>query len=111
MNKTLLVGTIVAVVGVFSLGGLLLWQQAGLGPSSPAPSSPAVLARTRAGDALGSGFVAVLIQKPGDIEYATQLASANATGVLGEWGATNGLLKKGNNIGKWGTLKIQKTNL
>jgi len=61
--------------------------------------------------ALGSGFVAVLIQKPGDIEYATQLASANATGVLGEWGATNGLLKKGNNIGKWGTLKIQKTNL
>lgn len=70
-----------------------------------------VVDRTGAGDAFGSGFAAALIQKPGDIDYAIQFASANATGVLTQWGAVNGLFKKGESIEKWGTLKIQKKTL
>ena len=70
-----------------------------------------IIDRTGAGDAFGSGFVAALIQKPGDIEYAIQFASANATGVLTEWGATNGLLRKGEDTEKWGKLDIRTINL
>jgi len=70
-----------------------------------------VIDRTGAGDAFGAGFVAGLIRKPGDIEYAMQLASSNATGVLGEWGATNGLLQRGASPFKWGRLEIQETAL
>ena len=70
-----------------------------------------VIDRTGAGDAFGAGFVAGLIRKPGDIEYAMQLASSNATGVLGEWGATNGLLQRGGSRFKWGRLEIQEIAL
>lgn len=49
--------------------------------------------RTGAGDAFGSGFVSGIILK-NDIEYAMQLGSANATGVIQEIGAKNGLLRK-----------------
>ena len=67
--------------------------------------------RTGAGDAFGSAFIAALIKRPDDIEYAIQLASANATGVLTQWGATNGLLTKDDFPSKWGKLKIKKTVL
>ncbi len=70
-----------------------------------------VVDRTGAGDAFGSGFVAALIQKPGDIEHAIQFASANATGVLTAWGATNGLLKKDDSPFKHGKLNIKSTML
>ena len=67
-----------------------------------------IVDRTGAGDAFGSGFISALIEKPGDIEYAIQLASANATGVLTEWGAENGLLKKGDSAHKYGKLQVKK---
>ncbi len=61
-----------------------------------------LLDRTGAGDAFGSGFVAGLMKrskgsgsahfKPEDIEYAMRLASANATAVVEEIGATPGIL-------------------
>ncbi|HCM36750.1 MAG: hypothetical protein A3J30_03185 [Candidatus Wildermuthbacteria bacterium RIFCSPLOWO2_02_FULL_47_9c] len=70
-----------------------------------------VVDRTGAGDAFGSGLVAALIKKPGDIEYAIQFASANATGVLTQWGASKGLLKKSDSPTKYGTLQIKKTML
>jgi sugar/nucleoside kinase (ribokinase family) len=49
--------------------------------------------RTGAGDAFGSGFVSGMILE-NDIEYAIQLGSANATSVIQEIGAKNGLLQK-----------------
>lgn len=70
-----------------------------------------VVDRTGAGDAFGSGFLVALMRKPGDIEHAIQFASANATGVLTQWGATNGLLKKEDSMYKWGRLKIKKNAL
>ena len=70
-----------------------------------------IVDRTGAGDAFGSAFIASLIKKPDDIEHAIQLASANATGVLTQWGATNGLLSGKDAIFKWGTLKIKTTML
>ncbi|MBU1015248.1 carbohydrate kinase family protein [Patescibacteria group bacterium] len=62
--------------------------------------------RTGAGDAFGSGFVSSLVLHPGDIETALQTASANATGVLREWGTTKGLLEKGESPFRWGKLKV-----
>lgn len=50
--------------------------------------------RTGAGDSFGSGFVAGLMRRPDDIEYAIRLASANATSVVEHIGATKGILTK-----------------
>ncbi|MBI2278930.1 MAG: carbohydrate kinase family protein [Candidatus Brennerbacteria bacterium] len=47
--------------------------------------------RTGAGDAFGAGFVAGLIQKR-DVHYALRLASANATAVVEQVGAQEGIL-------------------
>jgi len=52
-----------------------------------------VIDKTGAGDAFGSGFVSGFIQSRGDIEYAIQLAMANAVSCLRKVGAKNGLLK------------------
>lgn len=49
--------------------------------------------RTGAGDSFGSGFVAGLIQSE-DIKYAIRLATANATSVVENIGATEGILTK-----------------
>ena len=49
--------------------------------------------RTGAGDAFGSGFVSVLI-RGGSIEEAIRFASANATSVIEQIGATEGILSK-----------------
>jgi len=65
--------------------------------------------RTGAGDAFGSGFVSGWIQKQ-DISYAIQLGTANATSCLGQMGATNGLLKKGE-WGNWEKIKVEKEGL
>jgi len=78
-----------------------------------------IVDRTGCGDAFGSGFVAGLIRTIGnkqqagseDIEYAIQFGSANATSCLQKIGAKNGLLKKRDDILKWGEVKIQKIKL
>ena len=66
--------------------------------------------RTGAGDAFGSGFVSAII-KGKSVEDAIQLASANATGVLGMWGANKGLLGKRDSPYKYGKLKITKITI
>jgi len=74
-------------------------------------STPSVLPfeKTGAGDAYGSGFLAGLMQR-NDIEYAIQLATANATSCVQKIGAKNGLLKKGE-WGKWPKVKVKKIKL
>jgi len=63
--------------------------------------------RTGAGDAFGSALVAAII-KGMSLDDALQLASANATGVLGEWGSNHGLLGPGDDMYKFGKLVIKK---
>jgi len=62
--------------------------------------------KTGAGDAFGSGFLSGLLQK-NDIEYAIQLATANATSCIQKIGAKNGLLKK-DEWGSWPKVKVRK---
>ncbi|MBI2098692.1 MAG: carbohydrate kinase family protein [Candidatus Wildermuthbacteria bacterium] len=92
--------------GVEVSDGKTLWS-AGVLPLDKSE----IVDRTGAGDAFGSGFVAALMRKPTNIEYAIQFASANATGVLTEWGAAHGLLKKGDSANKYGILEIKETRL
>lgn len=66
---------------------------------------PAYVDRTGAGDAFGSGFVVALMRAQ-TIEEAIQLGSANATSVLGQWGANRGLLTEEDDMYKFGKLKI-----
>ena len=72
-----------------------------------------ILDRTGSGDAFGSGFVAGLIEKsdnrnfsPEAIEYAIQLGTANATSCVQQFGAKNGLLKKGE-WGEWKKVEVK----
>jgi len=53
----------------------------------------ALVDRTGAGDAFGSGFVAGLIER-NDITYALRLAAANATSVVEQIGAQPGILRQ-----------------
>ncbi len=64
--------------------------------------------RTGAGDSFGSGFVAGLIQRPGDYHYALRLASANATSNIESLGAKSGILTQRQFLKdkRWKTLKI-----
>lgn len=68
-----------------------------------------VIERTGAGDSFGSGFVSGLIMKD-SIEYAIQLGSANATSVIKEVGAKNGILNK-SNISRIRKIKVNKYKL
>jgi len=65
--------------------------------------------RTGAGDAFASAFVSGYIEK-NDISYAIQLGTANATAVLQEFGATNGILKKGD-WGPWEKVQVKKEKI
>lgn len=65
--------------------------------------------RTGAGDAFSSAFLAGYIEK-NDISHAIQLATANATAVLQEVGAVNGLLKKGE-WGPWEKVEVKKEKI
>lgn len=49
---------------------------------------------TGAGDAFGSGFVAGLILRRGDVRFALQLGTANAESVIQATGAKRGLLRR-----------------
>ena len=71
------------------------------------PDSP-VIDRTGAGDAFSSGFVSGYIHSNGDIEYAIQLGTANATSVVQYFGAKKGLLKK-DDWGKYPKVEISKS--
>jgi len=62
--------------------------------------------RTGAGDAFGSAFTVGYIET-GDITHAIQLGTANATSVLQQMGATNGILKKGD-WGPWPKVDVKK---
>jgi len=61
--------------------------------------------RTGAGDAFGSAFTAGYGEKR-DIVHAIQLGTANATSVLQEFGATNGLLTK-DEWGDWPKVDVE----
>ena len=65
--------------------------------------------RTGAGDAFSSAFLVGYIEK-NDISYAIQLGTANATSVLQEIGAINGLLKKGE-WGQWDKVEVLKEKI
>ena len=76
--------------------------------------------RTGAGDAFGSGFVAGLINERDrgqwteeSIKYAIRLASANATSVVEQVGATEGTLTKEEfeNDSRWKQLNMEVTGL
>lgn len=71
---------------------------------------PLLADRTGAGDAFGSGFTSALI-KGMSVEDAIQLGSANATGVIGEWGANNGLLAPDDSMDKFGKLSLDKKEI
>jgi len=75
---------------------------------APAPSV-LPFEKTGAGDAYGSGFLSGLLEKD-DIEYAIQLATANATSCIQKIGAKNGLLKKGQ-WGSWPRVEVIKKSL
>lgn len=62
--------------------------------------------RTGAGDAFAAGFTSAII-KGGSVEEALQLGSANATGVVSEWGANHGLLAADDKPDKFGKLEIK----
>ncbi len=68
------------------------------------PVRSKVVERTGAGDSFGSGFVSSFMKEK-DIEKAIQFGVANASSCLKEWGAKDGLLKKGQ---KWTKVKIRK---
>lgn len=70
------------------------------------PSSKCI-EKTGAGDAFSSGFIVGFIKK-GDIPYAIQLGTANATSCVQKIGAKAGLLKKGQ---PWPKIKVTKTKL
>ncbi len=62
---------------------------------------------TGAGDSFGSGFVVDYI-KNNDIVSAIQFAMANSTANIKEWGAKDGILKKGQ---KWKKVRVKKQKL
>lgn len=65
--------------------------------------------RTGAGDAFGSGFTAAIIHSK-TIKEAIQLATANATGCVQEFGATRGLLKR-DDLGLWPKVEVTKEKI
>jgi len=98
--------------GLIVSNGEIIWQ-AGIFKEKK------LVDRTGAGDSLGSGFVAGLIQKtqksnfiinPEAIEYAIRLGSANATSNVEYVGAKEGLLTKNEfqKSSRWEKLEIKK---
>lgn len=86
--------------------GRNVWQ-AGIFPEKK------VVDRTGAGDGFGSGFAAGLAQKPGDLDFAVRLASANATSVVEHIGAKKGILSKieFESSSRWEKLAVKKIPL
>ncbi len=72
------------------------------------PDSP-IVERTGAGDAFSSGFISEYIRS-GDISKSIQLATANASSVVTQYGATAGILKK-DDWGPWPLVKVEQVPL
>lgn len=75
--------------------------------SAKSPLETNVVDTTGAGDSFASGFVSELIRGK-NIESAMQLGMANSQGCLSEFGAKNGLLKKGQDYKKVEISKEEK---
>ena len=73
------------------------------------PDSP-VVDRTGAGDAFGSGFTSGYIHSDGDMEFAIQLGTANATSVVQYFGGQQGTLKK-DEWGDYPKVEVDKSEL
>lgn len=73
--------------------------------SAGVPDSP-VVERTGAGDAFVSGFTAEYARS-GDVAKAIQLATANSSSVVTQYGSKAGILKKGDN-GPWPLVDVLK---
>jgi ribokinase len=71
--------------------------------SASVPDSP-VVERTGAGDAFVSGFVAEYARS-GDIAKSIQLATANSSSVVTQYGSKAGILKKGDQ-GPWPLVEV-----
>lgn len=69
------------------------------------PDSP-IVERTGAGDAFSSGFISEYIRS-GDVSRAIQLATANASSVVTQYGAKAGILKK-DDWGPWPLVEVSK---
>ncbi|MEK9158079.1 MAG: PfkB family carbohydrate kinase, partial [Patescibacteria group bacterium] len=67
-----------------------------------------VIDRTGAGDAFASAFVAEY-SRSGDIPKSIQLATANASSVVTQYGAKAGILRAGDN-GPWPLVEVSQTN-
>ncbi len=64
---------------------------------------------TGAGDAYGSGFVAGMIKRPGDFDYALRLASINSASVVQQIGAKHGLISRRLPHGKkWMRIRVEQ---
>jgi ribokinase len=72
------------------------------------PDSP-VVERTGAGDAFSSGFISEFIRS-GDIPKAIQLATANASSVVTQYGGKAGILNR-DDFGPWPLVKVEQTQL
>lgn len=97
--------------GVEVSDGEIVWSAGVLPLPSRQAGMKKLVDRTGAGDAFGAGFVTSFIKNPNNVEQAIQLASANATAVLTEWGANHGLLRKSDSPTKYGRLKIRRSVL
>ncbi len=74
---------------------------------SPASADKRVDA-TGAGDAFGSAFVGGYILNNGDLEKSLKFGIVNSGSVVGEYGAENGILGRGDIEGRMGRIKIRK---
>jgi sugar/nucleoside kinase (ribokinase family) len=90
-------------LGIICTDGKYIYECAAL-------KSNKVIDRTGAGDAFSSGFVSGIMASK-TIEDAIQIGLSNATSCIGKFGAKQGLLKKTDNLYKWGKAKIKKTVL
>jgi ribokinase len=72
------------------------------------PDSP-VVERTGAGDAFHSGFASEIIRS-GDIVKAIQLATANSSSVVTQYGSKAGILK-GGDMGPWPLVQVEVEKL
>lgn len=68
-----------------------------------------IVERTGAGDAFHAGFVAEFMRS-GNIEKAIQLATANATSVVMQYGAKAGILTRGH-TGPWPLVQVKREAL
>ncbi len=85
--------------------GAIVKDESGRAYQAGVPNSP-VVERTGAGDAWSSGFVSEYV-RGGNIIKAVQFATANASSVVTQFGAREGILKKDD----WGVWPLVEVNI